>query len=467
MTHKTVATDDMPGTSFPPDTSLPETPKPPKKSHRRYKILILAFAVIGFVLTAAILAYLAVSKTDSGQTSSIHTFTYYYRDGKTVLWQGVEPFAADSPAFVYRVVSELKSKYGGEKLKQGEWKIVTTLDKPLQDVAQAQVEAQREQLGKQEAQDAAMIAQDVSTGQIVSWVVGLDNVIEFSDEDRLSTQTQAGTLALPLVYAAYIDNTGVDANTTVSDIQQPLPGYLCNNRASLEAGGDCLWNFDRKYLGQMTLRQALGGLRLVPAVQAMTSVIANDDSPIRVDSINKTIAVMEAMMGKDDGYSCYLESDFESETQCYTAAAIGDGAYAAPQDLIQAYSTLSNNGKRLPQTSLLKVELNGKVAHEWKTPKGKEVVEESTAHIITDILSDQNASYMTRKSWFRIADTKISVMTGHTNDGLVASTVQYSSQYAVGFWAFGGQDPSQKIRGFAETLVLPPVSNWLEAVYNP
>jgi len=454
-----------------PDFPLPymSEQQPPKKARQRYRHLVWACATVGLVLVAAVSTYLLMSKPAASNAPMIRSVTYYYRDGKTVLWQGARLAEADSPTVVHAVADALLDRYGETAMKQkGEWKIVTTIDQSLQQAAKQQVDAQREQLSRQQAKDAALIAQDVATGQIVSWVGSLDDRVSTEGEDRLNTRTHTGTLALPLVYATYIDNnTSIGAESVVEDIQAPLPGFPCKNSALPRQGGDCLQNYDRKYLGPMTLRQALGGQRLVPVVKAMTSMIPNDTSPGSVASINATISGIESMMNNTHGYSCFergpdgVVADMTqyNEIQCYGASAMGDGVYATPSDVLNAFSTLSNKGKSLPQAYWLRVDLDGKMVDEWKTPVGRQAIKADAAYTISDILSDPSSSYLSKKSYFTTDNkTRVSTMTGVTYDAITVGAVQYTDKYAVGFWAFGNP-----IKGFGETITLPATHGWLTA----
>src|SRR5690606_8322750 len=83
--------------------------------------------------------------------------------------------------------------------------------------------------------------------------------------------------------------------------------------------GNCLWDYDFRYPGPVTLRYALGGSRNVPAVKAML-----------IAGIDKTRDMMQRM-GLKSGYHCYDPVEFNKgnkvESQCYASSAIGDGAY--------------------------------------------------------------------------------------------------------------------------------------------
>lgn len=460
-----------------PDFPLPYTPEqhPPKKLRNRRKLLILAFGAAGLIVVAATSAYLWMSRpADSGSASTIRSVTYYYRDGKTVLWQGARLAEQDSPTFVHAAADDLIKKFGEDTMQQaGEWKIVTTLDQSLQQAAKQQIEAQRAQLQRQRAQDAALVAQEVTTGQIVAWAGSLDDKVFYNGFDRLSTRAQPGSLAMPLVYAAWMDNnTGIDANTMVADEQKVLPGYPCLTARPPQ----CLKNYDRKYQGQIPLRQALAGLRTVPAVQAMVSVVPNDTSLNRTTSINKAITSIESMIGGEGTYTCYKPgtdllnlhtASYESRerSQCYTSAAIGDGVYAKPGKLINAFATLAHNGKLLPQTFYLTLQKDGKILDKWKQADGRQVIKTNTANIINDILSDKTSSYLGRKSYFSInGETKVGTITGVTDDSFAYGAVQYTARYAVGFWGFGSD--TAPIIGFGQSFTLPATHGWLTTAHE-
>src|SRR5690606_29295245 len=113
----------------------------------------------------------------------------------------------------------------------------------------------------------------------------------------------------------------------------------------------------------------------------------------------KTIKLSEDM-GLVSGYNCFEQGDesLTKTSQCYASSAIGDGAYLKLDEHVNAYGTFSRGGTYLPRTYILKVaDANGKVIDEWKKPKGKQAIRPDTAFIISDMLSDERASYMSTK----------------------------------------------------------------------
>lgn len=446
--------------------------KPPNRAHLWYRYWVWALAIIGALLVVAGAAYLWTHRSTGGSTPVGRMVTYYYRDSTTVLWQGSRLADEDSPTFVHAVADNLIAMYGEQTMQQnGEWEIVTTLDQSLQDAAKRAVDEQRQQMQRQGAVDGALIAQDVTTGQVVAWLGSLEDRVFFNGHDRLTTRTQPGSLAMPLTYAAWIDSdAGVNADTMVADVRGPLPGYSCTSDDT------CLRNYDRTYKGPITLRQALSELRTIPAVQAMVSMVPNDTSPGRTASIDKTVESIEALLGGDGTYSCYLpdtelsnlyQSNYEKDqrTSCFSAAAIGEGAYAKPRDIVRAYAALANNGRQVPQTLYLKLQKDGKVLDEWQQADGREIVKPSTANIVNDIVADQSSSYLSRKSFFSVnGQIKVGTITGVTNDAYTYGAVQYTSRYAVGFWGFGSD--TTPVRGFSETFTLPATHGWLTSAYE-
>ena len=369
-----------------------------------------------------------------------------------------------APYFVLAAKDQLVEKYfpsdGQSSAKIGGWKVTTTLDLHLQNIAEEEVAKGIRQVERQRGNKAAFVAEDVKTGQVVALVGGQD----FSDKSRAGEVNFAtrplppGSSFKPYDYAALIENTdSFGAGTVLYDTQGPLEGYPCTNKNRPRQGGNCLYDYDFRYPGPVTLRYSLGGSRNVPAVKAML-----------ITGVDKTIKTAEDL-GLANGYKCYEPGKpvgvKENETQCYSSSAIGDGAYLQLDDHVHAYSTLSRNGVKLPQAYILKIEdAGGKKIDEWKPVQGEQAVRPETAYIVADMMSDPRASYFSRKPQV-YKNHKFGVKTGTTNDAKDGWLMGFSTQYAAGVWV-GHHTGNVEMSGFMENMTEPIWSGWMKRVHD-
>jgi membrane peptidoglycan carboxypeptidase len=84
-----------------------------------------------------------------------------------------------APYFVLAARNELQSKFlpsnkNGGANKVGGWKVITTLDMNLQAIADKLVQDNRRNALSHGADEEALVAEDVKTGQMVSLVGGTD-----------------------------------------------------------------------------------------------------------------------------------------------------------------------------------------------------------------------------------------------------------------------------------------------------
>ncbi|MDQ5972283.1 MAG: Transgly protein [Patescibacteria group bacterium] len=388
-----------------------------------------------------------------------------------------------SPYFVLAAKQELNQKYGEATTKRGGWKVVTTLDMTLQNKAEevvAKNAPNAKRLTGGVADAAALVAEDVETGQIVSLVGGTDfNNPEYGKINyAASALIPPGSSFKPYDYAVFIDNnTNVGAGSVLYDTQAPLPGYPCTNKAlGIRANGNCLQDYDFKYPGPVTLRYALGGSRNVPAVKAMLSAVPNDTSDGKVDSINKVISTASAMMANpynSKPYQCYQTGvDINvatpaDVTQCYGASAIGDGAFLHLDDHVNGLATMSRLGNAIPRTYILKItDSAGKTVSEWAQPKGKQVIKPDSAYIVNDMAADPNASYLPASYKFQNQRNgwKFAVKTGTTNNGYDGLMASWSAKYAVVTWV-GNHTRNKELKTAMEYLTQPLARGWMEAAH--
>lgn len=367
-----------------------------------------------------------------------------------------------APYFVLLAKQQLERERGDQTVKLGGLKVTTTLDLTAQNTAEEAVNKGMPTVRRNGFDSAAFVAQDVKTGQVVAVVGGSDFTNkDYGQNNYAHWRLPPGSSFKPYDYLALIEHTNdFGAGSVLYDTQGPVGNYTCTNKARPPAG-NCLFDYDFRYPGPLTLRYALGGSRNVPAVKAML-----------IAGVDKTIETADKL-GLTSGYKCYRadvedvnEAGKEDEAQCYESSAIGDGAYLYLDEHVNAYATISRNGNKLPQTYLMKVEDTGnRILYEWKASKGEQVVRDESAYIVADMMSDARASYMGRKP-HNYKGHKFSVKTGTTNDSKDGWLMGFSTQYAAGVWV-GHHTRRVETRAFMENMTQPIWTDFMNKMHDP
>lgn len=379
-----------------------------------------------------------------------------------------------APYFVLAAKQELEEKYGADTVARGGWKVTTTLNLDLQNLAESLVKKNLPNVKKYGGDNEAMAATDVKTGQMVSLVGGTDfSNNDFGQLNYAQINISPGSSFKPYDYATFIENrTDAGAGAVLYDVQQPLGTYKCTNtqRKSVDKNGNCLFDYDFRYPGALSLRYALAGSRNVPAVKAMLSAVPNDKSQDRVKSINKVISTANGLIGNDNAYKCYVSgTDVQNATksdqkQCFGSSAIGDGAYIHLDEHVNGLASLARLGAQIPQTYILEItDSANKTIHKWTQPKPKQILRPDTAYIVNDILSDPKASYMNGNYKFQNWNGwKIAVKTGTTNDNFDGLMTSWSTQYAVASWVGYHTRTRPLTGGHMEYLTAPLSRDWMQ-----
>lgn len=373
-------------------------------------------------------------------------------------YQGIQ-----APYFVLAAKRELESKYGADTVKRGGWRITTTLNTDLQQLAEHLVQQNLPNVQRYGGDEEAMAAEDIKTGQMVALIGGVD----FGNQDHgqinyAQTNISPGSSVKPYDYASLINfSKNVGAGSVLYDTQGPLEGYKCTDKniPKFDKNANCLWDYDFRYPGPLTLRYALAGSRNVPAVKAMLTV-----------GTDKVISTANAMMGDSDAYRCYAPgTDVSSatkkdESQCYASSAIGDGAYLHLDEHVHGLSTLARLGSYIPQTYILEIQnAAGKTISKWSPPKAKQVLTPDAAYIVDDMLSDPNASYLPASFKFQhYKGWKFAVKTGTTNDNFDGLMTSWSTQYAVASWVGYHTRNKAMTAGGMEYMTEPLTRGWME-----
>ena len=394
------------------------------------------------------------------------------------------------PYFYMAAEQELEKDFPASVLKSGGWKVTTTMDVGLQDQAEKALNDNLYLLKRYKADNAAIVAEDNATGQVMAVIGGVDFNSSYGKINyATSVNISPGSSVKPYDYTTFINNnTNVGAGSVLYDQIGPLPGYPCTNKslpstsATTSNGANCLFDFDRQSPGPTTLRYALGGSRNIPAVKAMTSAVPGDNSANHVKSVQKVISTADGLMSNPDGYRCYnpdVEDFFnvtkDDEAQCYAASGIGDGAYLHLNDHVNGIASLAREGQAIPQTFILKItNTSGKVIKQFQQPKATQVVKTDSAYIVDNMASDPNASYLSGscsatncsgQKFHRYKGWTNAIKTGTTNFNYDGLMMVWNPKFTAGIW-IGNHTRNVAFNTSPENITDPIMKEFMEGAID-
>lgn len=356
-----------------------------------------------------------------------------------------------APHFSIFIRSYLEKKYGKDLVEQGGLRVITTIDYNLQQKAEdISKKYSKENKEKFNATNNGVIAIDPKTGQILVMVGSKDyfNQEEEGNFNVTLAHRQPGSSIKPFIYATAFKN-GYTPETIVFDLPTEF-NASCNPDGAPKVGVDpekCYMpkNYDDKFRGPVTLKEALAQSLNVPSVK--TLYLAGI-----MDSL-RTI--------KDTGITSLNDPDR------YGLTLVLGGGEVSLLELTGAYSVLANSGARHPITGILKVEdKNGRVLEEF-LPQPKQALEKDIALIVSDILSDNEARTPAfgRISPLYFPERQVAAKTGTTNDSRDAWVIGYTPNVAVGAW-FGNNDNSPMEKKVAGFIVAPMWNEFMKEIFK-
>lgn len=350
-----------------------------------------------------------------------------------------------APHFVLEALEQLKNDprydFGKDVNKLG-LTVTTTIDMNLQKIAEESVAngfaCVRGRYGSYgidclgNFDNAAFVAEDVSTGQVVAMVGSRDfNIPGYGQLNVATTPRSPGSSFKPYDYATLMkvsENWG--AGSIFYDVKTDF------------GGGYRPEDYDGREPGGISMRYALGGSRNIPAIKAMYAA--------GIDNVHQTIKDL----GLTDGITGCAGAP---ECDGILSTAIGDGGQVRLDQHVHAYATFARLGKNKEQTYILKVEdAKGKAIREWKDSDGTQAIDAQIAYIINDMLSDRNASYFRNSKGYRdevtngfeALDIPAGMKTGTTNNFDNGWLMGFTQKYAAGVWIGNHENRSSVGRGY-------------------
>jgi 1A family penicillin-binding protein len=324
----------------------------------------------------------------------------------------IQPRQVDlkAPHWVMYVRGQLEQQLGDRTLYQAGLRVYTTLDLEYDQRMQQVLQANRDVIQQQGGNNAALVAVDPRTGEILAFQGSLDyNDASIDGQvNVLTSERQPGSSIKPVIYAAAFLK-GWAPGTFVDDqpqCWQDQPGHQW-----------CPANFDNQFHGRMTVRTALGNSINIPAVKALEFVSV----PTAVDLATRMgITTWGPDSGKTLGLSLTL-----------------GGAEVRPLDMAQVYATFANNGRKVPLVAIRQVvDASGNVLVDYKEPQGEQVLDPRAAYMISNILSDPTAKLFTygRNTPLVLKDRPAASKTGTTDNYRDTWTDGYTPNLAIVVW---------------------------------
>ncbi len=317
-----------------------------------------------------------------------------------------------APHFVLYIKDLLVQKYGERYVEEGGLKIKTTLDLQIQEMAQASVSAEIENLRGYRVSNGAALVTNPGTGEILSMVGSkdyFDTQIDGNVNVTLALR-QPGSSIKPINYAVGLIK-GYTAATVFIDerVCFPNPGQRPY----------CPVNYDGKFRGAISMRNALAGSINIPAVKML-----------KANGVEAMIATASAM-GIDT---------FTDPSRYGLSLTLGGGEVSM-LDMAESSGVFANGGYRMDLHPILEIkDSKGRLVEKYDPPSspifGKKVIPEGVAFIISDILQDNSAraSIFGTNSQLRIDNQPVSVKTGTTNDLRDNWTIGYIPDLLTVVW---------------------------------
>lgn len=356
---------------------------------------------------------------------------------ENVVFKDTAEAGIKAPHFVFYVREYLEAKYGADAVENSGLQVITTLDYDLQKKAEETLtKAALSNEKTFNASNAGLIAIEPKSGQILAMVgsrgyfdKGIDGMVNITLANR-----QPGSSFKPFVYATAFKK-GYTPDTVVFDLQTQFstfcrPVDVTNREPPCYSPG----NYDEKFRGPITLRNALAQSVNVPSVK--TLYIAGI-----TDALKTANDMGITTLGDKNQYGLTL--------------VLGGGEVNL-LEMTGAYSVFANDGVRNPPTPILKVEDSAGNTLEGYEDQSSRVIDSQIARQINDVLSDNAARTpeFGADSPLNFKDADVADKTGTTNDSRDAWIIGYTPGIAVGAWA-GNNDNTPMVKKIAAFIVAP------------
>ena len=314
--------------------------------------------------------------------------------------------------------------------------VITTLDYELQ--------AEAERIVKEKAlyntdvfnaENASLVAIDPKTGELLVMVGSRDYFDEDIDGNFniALAERQPGSSFKPFVYASAFQK-GYTPQTTLFDVQTQFSTTCTSDDFTSDEGCYSPGNYDNKFRGPVSMRNALAQSLNIPAVK--TLYLTGMAGALKV--------------ARDTGLTTL------TDPSRYGLTLVLGGGEVRLIEMVGAYSAFANEGIKNETMSILRIEDAGGALIEEFAPQSQEVLEREVALQISDVLSDNIARtpLYGSNSLLYFGGRDVAAKTGTTNDYRDAWIIGYTPNIVVGAWA-GNNDNRSMAKKISGLIITP------------
>lgn len=341
-----------------------------------------------------------------------------------------------APHFVMYIREQLVEKFGEEALAEKGFRVITTLDWELQQEAE-RIVAERVAYNTEnyKATNAGLVAIQPQDGDVLV-MVGSRNYFDEEIDGNFNVTLaprQPGSSIKPIVYASAFQE-GYTPDTVVFDLKTQFSSSCAPYDLTNEAPCYSPNNYNNKFLGPVTLRNALPQSLNIPAVKVLYLTGLRD----------------AIKLASDMGITTLNDPDRLGLT-----LVLGGGEVKLLEHT-GAYGVFANEGTKAKTRSILRIEDRDGTMIEETPVEAERVLEREVALQISQILSDNNARapLWGYNSQIQFADRDVAAKSGTTNNLRDAWIMGYTPNLAVGAWV-GNNDNSPMGGGLSGLFTAP------------
>jgi len=341
----------------------------------------------------------------------------------TIRKQGISYEASRVPYVSQAVTAELEEKFGRDVVLQGGLRVQTTIDLKLQHIAEeVAAEGHKDLVDRGAyADQLALVAVDPRTGFVKALVGGVGDFDKNQFNRAVLARRQLGSSFKPFVYYLAFASGNYTPDSTIDDSPMSIPD------------GDEPYvprNYDNKFSGAMSIRQAVAVSRNIPALR------------LGLEFGNENVVALCRKLG------------INSPILPVVSLPLGS-ADVIPMEVAGAYAVFASGGYKSKTTLIARVtDRNGNLVLD-NTPKPELILDPVAVSYLTDAMRSVVTNGTATEA--QMSDGRpVAGKTGTTSDFRDAWFVGYVPQLSVAIW-IGNDDYSPMANGVTGGVFVVPI----------